>query len=91
LKLEQLRLNIEDTKSQIANRGKDKEKEVNLDFSNKGLSNMIDEEFNVNTDWETIAAKLEAAAPGSTFPGSAADKYLRYKFGLESENPFGTE
>lgn len=91
LKLQQLRLNIEDTKSQIANRGKEKEKEVNLDFSNKGLSNMIDEEFNVNTDWETIAAKLEAAAPGSTFPGSSADKYLRYKFGLESENPFATE
>lgn len=62
-------------------------KETKLDLSDKGLASLIDEEVNVGTDWETLATKLEAAGI-STSTGSSADKYLKYKFGVDSENPF---
>jgi len=80
-------MELANTRSLIAERGRSSVDD--LDLSNKGLSGMIDEEINAGTDWGTIAAKLEAANI-STEPGSAADRYLRYKF-LGEQNPFDDE
>ena len=89
LKIEGLKLDLQNTRSIIANRGN--EKETTLDFSNAGLQKLIDEEVNVGTDWGTIATKLEAAQPGITRSGGSADKYLQYRFGIVEDNPFAAK
>jgi len=62
------------------------DKKTEIDFSNKGISTLIEQGANMGDDWGTIAATLESAAPGSTKSGSFADKYLRYLF-LGEDNP----
>ena len=60
------------------------------DFTDKGLSTLIDGAFNKGNNWEEISTKLEVLSPGITNPGSSADKYLQYKF-LGGENPLSNK
>jgi hypothetical protein len=90
LRMQGLQADINRTISGIGKGGGNSGGQESLDFSNKGVSNMIDQEVNSGASWQEIAELMEAVSPNSTIKGGTIDKYLRYKFFGEN-NPFATE
>lgn len=91
LTLEAKRLDMENTRSLIAERGKESPAEaLNVDKSDKGIANIVDQAVNSGATWEEIATKL-AGVGVDTKTGSFAQKYLESKFLKGAPNPLKAE
>lgn len=81
-------LKIKQTKADIAKtlRG-DKVTEPQIDTTDKGVQELLQQAVNSGDNWDTIATNLQGKVNLS--PGSLADRYLRYRFlGEDNNNEF---
>lgn len=78
-------LKIKSAKADIAKTLKgDTEKQLSIDTTDKGVTELLQQAVNSGDDWETIATNLNGKV--NLNPGSLADRYLRYRFLGEDNN-----
>lgn len=81
--LEQLK--IKAAKADIAKTLKgDTKEELQIDTTDKGVQELLQQAVNTGDSWETIATHFQGKMNIS--PGSLADRYLRYRFLGEDDN-----
>ena len=80
-------LKIKAAKADIAKTLKgDKITEKQIDTTDKGVTELLQQAVNSGDDWQTIATNLQGKV--NLTPGSLADRYLRYRFLGENEDEF---
>lgn len=81
-------LKIQQAKADISKTLKgDKVTEQQIDTTDKGVQDLLQQAVNSGDDWETIATNLQGKI--NLNPGSLADRYLRYRFlGEDGNNEF---
>jgi hypothetical protein len=72
-------LKIQQAKADIAKTNKGTvEKDLQIDTTDKGVTDLLQQAVNSGDNWDTIATNLNGKV--NLNPGSLADRYLRYRF-----------
>jgi hypothetical protein len=64
----------------------DTKEEKQIDTTDKGVTDLLQQAVNSGDNWDTIATNLQGKI--NLNPGSLADRYLRYRFLGENADEF---